>query len=240
MKRVQVYSLLIVMISILFSCKKENTEEPYKCTTCKTTPDAVAAHDASSKGIYKGVIVASTGTIVFDVQNGGTTITAKLTIDGTVVNLTASQSWVSGQPYVSAFTGTLNGQPVSINFSVGISGNTPTVTSSNIPGHSNATFVIVKETSTNLIEAYEGTFTGTQKSGTLNLILSKSSNSWYGAAKSNGSTTSNNFSGSLNGSSINGLGPSNTVVTGTLGNDIINGNFSDPSQTGTWTAKRTL
>ncbi|HEX6915738.1 MAG TPA: hypothetical protein VF145_10885, partial [Chitinophagaceae bacterium] len=104
--------LCAVTAAFLIACKKDSEEAVYKCASCKTTPDAVAAHDASSKGVYKGVVIGSSGTVVFDIMNGGNTITAKLTIDGTVVNLTATQTWVNGQPYVSAFTGTMNGQPV--------------------------------------------------------------------------------------------------------------------------------
>lgn len=238
---------LIIALSIFLfafqSCKKsENSPTPYTCATCKNTPDALAVNDASSKGIYKGVILASTGTVVFDVQNGGNTITAKLTIDGTVVNLTSSIAWVAGSPYVAPFTGTLNGSAVSITFSVGVSGQTPTVTSSSIPGHPNATFVVVKETSTEQIECYEGAYAGSQTSGTLNLILSKAAGAWTGAVRKNGGTTSTKFSGTLTGTAINATGLQNPAfVKATLGTDVISsGTFNDGSESGTWQANRTL
>lgn len=233
---------LTIFVVAFWGCKKNDQPAAYTCTTCKNTPDALAANDASSKGIYKGVILASTGTVVFDVLNGGTTITAKLTINGVVTNLTSSIAWVAGSPYVAPFTGTLNGQPVSITFSVGVSGQTPTVTSSSIPGHPNATFVVSKETSSSQVECYEGTYTGTQSSGTLNIILSKSANAWTGAVRKNGATTSTPFSGSISGSTLTatGLQPP-AFVTGSLGTDVIsNGSFNDGSGTGTWSANRTL
>ena len=126
---------------VLFSsCKKDkNSATPtYNCATCKSTPDALVANNSSSsKGIYKGVVIGSTGTTVFDVANNGTLITASMVLDGTTINLSSAVAWVSGAPYAANFTGTLNGAPVSINFSVGVTGSSPTVTASNIPGHPN-------------------------------------------------------------------------------------------------------
>jgi hypothetical protein len=243
MQKTFLKTLTIILFSLsFFSCKKNEETKAYTCATCKNTPDALAANDASSKGIYKGVILASTGTVVFDVLNGGSTITAKLTINGVVANLTSSIAWVNGSPYVAPFTGTLNGQPVSITFSVGVSGQTPTVTSSNIPGHPNATFVVAKETSTSQIECYEGTYTGNQSSGTLNIILSKSANAWNGAVRKNGATTSTSFQGTVSGTTISATGlQSPAFVNGTLGTDVItNGTFNDGSGSGTWSANRTL
>ena len=99
-------NLLLALLAILsFSaCKKsDDTAAPaYTCTTCKTTPDALAANDASSKGIYKGVVIGSSGTIIINIANGGTTITAVMVIDGVTVNLTSAVAWVAGQPYVAA------------------------------------------------------------------------------------------------------------------------------------------
>ena len=122
-------TILLLFISVsLFSCKKDNAPAPaaFKCATCNTTPQALAANDASSKGIYKGTVSGSTGTIMFDIFNGGTTITAKMVLDGVTVNLTSGVTWQAGQAYVAPFTGTLNGSAVSITFSVSTSGGTPT------------------------------------------------------------------------------------------------------------------
>ena len=114
---------LVIATAAIFSlnaCKKNNdTVNPpatYKCVSCKTMPDAVAANNNSSKGIYKGVVIGSSGTIMFDIANNGTAITAVMVIDGVTVNLTSAITWVAAQPYIANFTGTLNGAAVSINF----------------------------------------------------------------------------------------------------------------------------
>ena len=90
---------------------------------------ARAANDASSKGIYKGVVIGSSGTLTINIANGGATITGIMVIDGITVNLTSAVAWVAGQPYVADFTGTMSGSAVVIHFSVGVNGNTPIATS---------------------------------------------------------------------------------------------------------------
>ncbi|MEO7264793.1 MAG: hypothetical protein ABIW38_07765 [Ferruginibacter sp.] len=241
MKKLQ----LLIAVTILFlasSCKKDKAAEAtYTCTTCKTTPDALAANDGSSKGIYKGVIIGSSGTITFNIANNGTTITALMVIDGVTVNLTSAVTWVAGQAYVADFTGTLNGSPVTIRFSVGLSGGTPTVTSSTIPGHPNATLVILKETSNNLVEAFEGTYHTTRpEDGTFNIILSRTLAGWSYIARKNGDLTSTTGSGTISGNNL--IDPAQPgLVFGTMSGDNLNGSFQDSgSRTVTITGRRTL
>jgi len=235
---------LLAMLTILSfaSCKKDDApaDPPYNCVTCKTVPDALAANDASSKGIYKGIVLGSSGTITFDIANNGTSITAIMIIDGVTVNLTSAVTWVAGQPYVADFTGTLNGSPVTISFSVGLSGNTPTVTSSTIPGHPNATLVGVKETSNNLIECFEGNYSTTApETGTFNLILSRSLGLFGGVSRETGTTTDDDIDGTIVNNKL--IDSSSGTVVGTLTDDEINGSFVDGNgKTGTVTGIRTL
>ncbi len=228
MRIVKIILPVLILIAAFISCKKDSTPAAaYTCATCKTTPDAVAANDASNKGIYKGVIIGSSGTIKFDLQNNGTTITAVMVLDGVTVNLTSSVSIVAGQPYVAPFTGTLNGQPVSITFSVSATGGNPVVTTSSIPGHPGSTFTIIKETSTSLIEAFEGTYSTTKpEAGTFNLTLSRSLKLFGGRSRKNGDTTSNSFKGFINTSSQL-IDSSSGKSIGTLNGDNLDGNFVD-------------
>ena len=203
MKNVRYHVIaLALIVAATFSCsksKESNKTPAYTCTNCKTTPDAVAANDASNKGVYKGIIIGSSGTIKFDLANSGTTLTATLTIDGVTATLAASVTTQNGDTYVSAFTGTLGGQPVSVTFSVGAAGQNPTVTSFNIPGHASATFTLAKETSNALIECFEGTYSTTKpETGTFNLLLSRSLKLFGGASRKTGSSESNSFHGSIN------------------------------------------
>lgn len=225
------FVIAAVAILSLNACKKDNdTVDPpaaYKCVTCKTTPDAVAANNSSSKGIYKGVIIGSTGTIVFDIANNGSAITAVMVIDGITVNLTSAVTWVAGQAYTAPFTGMLNGSPVTINFSVGLSGSTPTVTSSNIPGHPNASLNIIKETSSNLVECFEGSYSTTlPETGVFNLIILRTLNKWTAVSRKTGSNTSNTGNGIISNNKLIDSTQNNQAI-GTLNNDVMSGNFVD-------------
>lgn len=244
MKKIQFIIAAVTMLSFN-ACKKSNdTATPpaaYKCVSCKITPDAVAANNSSSKGIYKGVIIGSTGTIMFDIANNGTAITAVMVIDGVTVNLTSNVTWVAGQAYIAPFTGSLNGATVTINLSVGISGGTPTVTSSNIPGHPDASLNIIKETSSNLVECFEGTFSTTRpETGVFNMIVLRTLNTWTAVSRKTGSQTSNTGSGTISDNKL--IDPSqNNRSIGTLNVDGINGSFVDASgNTVTLKGKRTL
>ena len=243
MKKLSVsFTLGLAMLLLLtFSCKKsdDKKEESFKCSTCITSPEALAANDASSKGMYKGVVIGSSGTIKFNVQNGGTTITAILVIDGTTATLTSSVSWVNGQPYVAPFTGTLNNQQVSITFSVQPDGSNPIITAANIPGHPNASFALVKETSNALLECFEGTYSTTKpENGTFNIMLSRTLGKLGGISRKDGSNTPTDVKGTI----VNGIiKDERGKEIGTLKEDLVTGSFQDGSGiTVTFTGKRTL
>lgn len=234
----------ILLFSAIFflstGCKKDSkTDDTYKCTTCVATAEAVSANDGSSKGIYKGIVIGSTGTIKFDIQNAGSVIKAYLTIDGASAELTSTITWDGGRAYTAPFTGSLNGQNITIEFSVGMDGSEPTITSASIPGHPNATFMIAKEASTALIECYEGTYQTTKpEDGTFNLILSRSINLWGAIARESGQSEADDISGIITNNKL--IGPNGTIM-GTLSNDQISGSFKDDNNnTVTIKGKRTL
>ncbi len=227
----------------LTSCEKDkdeaNPQNHYKCTSCVTSPEALAANDGSGKGIYKGVVIGSSGTIKFSLMNGTNDITATMVLDGTAVTLTSAITWTDGQPYVAPFTGSLNGQPVSITFSVQPDGSNPTITSADIPGHPNAVFNLVKETSNALIEAFEGTYSTTKpETGTFNILLSRQLGKWGGTARENGASDKEEINGVIENGTIKN---EDGVVMGTLNGDVITGSFQDGSQnTVTIEGERTL
>lgn len=230
------------LIGILMTSCSKDDETPvasYTCLTCKTTPDALAANDASVKGMYKGIIIGSTGTISINIQNGSSTITATMVLDGVSVALTSNVAVVDGQSYVAPFTGTFNGSPITMTFSVGLGGSSPTMVSSSIPGHPNAVFVLSKETSTSLIEGFEGTYavTGGEK-GVFNIVLSRSLAKFGYVVREDGQTDTDSGSGTINSSSqllLDGR------VIGTITGDALNGSFKDDTnRTVTVTGKRTL
>ncbi|WP_293297158.1 hypothetical protein [Pedobacter sp. UBA4863] len=245
MKNTQRYAAILLLFVVIFaSCKKKkekDTEETYVCTTCSQAPQGAAANDNSSKGIYKGVVIGSSGTIKFDIANASSNaITAVLVIDGVTVNLTTTYTWVAGGISTAPFTGTLNGQPVTINFSVGATGSGATVLSATIPGHPNAVFSLVKETSTTLARCYEGTFTtSANEKGTFNIIVSTLLKGWTGKSRKDGSSTTTDISGSYVNDKLYWGSGTNTEIA-TMTNDTFAGTFNDGSSNVTVKGKRTL
>lgn len=246
MKKISMLLCFLAISATLWtSCKKDpdtpkTNDNPYKCTSCTTTPDALASNDGSSKGVYKGIVIGSTGTVKFSVQNGTNDITATLVIDGVTATLTSSVAWVSGEPYIAPFTGTLNGQAVSITFSVQNDGGSPTITSADIPGHPNAVFTLVKETSNTLVECFEGTYTTSKsESGTFNILLSRTLGKFGGIARKDGSTEESDVDGTIDQSGT--IKDEDGNVLGTLSGDTISGSFTDSDgATVTINGKRTL
>ena len=237
MKKIIFISCLFCMATLFSNCKKDETpDDKYKCATCKTTPDALAVNDGSSKGVYKGVVIGSSGTIEINILNGGTTITAVLVIDGTTINLTSTTTWVAGQQYTAPFTGTFNGSTVTVEFSVDASGEEPEIIASNIPGHPNASFVVVKESSKNLVESFEGTFRGSnQHSGIMNLIVIRSQY-WLGIAQvtdvpDEDAEPLGGLIESDNKLMINMYNIATETVFGILSGDEVTGEFIDASGT---------
>jgi hypothetical protein len=238
--------ILLLLISIsLSSCSDDDKEEPtppYSCDTCVNTPDALPENDHSVKGIYKGIEVGSSGTLSIDIQNGSNTITGIMTLDGITANLTSTVIYENGQPYVAPFTGTYDGNAVTITFSVELGGGAPTVISSDIPGHPDAVFTVYKETSTSLIEAFEGTYSKSGGgTGTFNILLSRALELWGGVAKDDGpGATVDEIDGTINANDQLVETESGTVV-GTLTGDEIHGQFQDSDNTTiTVTGHRTL
>lgn len=244
------FSLLIPIVFLLISmsfnsCSKDDEKEddpPYSCTACVDTPDALPENDNSAKGVYKGIQVGSSGTLFIDIQNGSSTITGIMTLDGITATLTSNVAYVDGKPYVAPFTGEYDGNPVSLTFSVAIGGGEPKVISSDIPGHLDAVFTIYKETSTSLIEGYEGTYSNSGgESGTFNILLSRALNLWGGIAKDNSAgSTPEDIDGTINGNNQL-IESENGRVVGNLSGDEINGQFQDgDNHTITVTGRRTL
>ncbi|MGG7033648.1 MAG: hypothetical protein ACI7YS_00455 [Flavobacterium sp.] len=248
-QKVKAYTVVALLFFGLFvfiaSCSKDddsnnNSSPAYTCKTCTDTPDALPANDASGKGVYKGVIVGSSGILSVNIQNGSNTITATMVLDGVSVLLTSSVNYVDGEPYIAPFTGTYNGSPVTINFSVGLDGSAPTVTSADIPGHPNAVFVLAKEKSTSLIEAFEGKYkiNGVDM-GTFNIILSSALGKFGGIAKETATGEIDEIDGNY--SSTGQLTDPDGRVLGTIVGDELKGVFTDNNkQVITISGKRTL
>ncbi len=239
------YSLILfltVFALIGTSCKKGTTD--YKCTTCASGPAAIAANDQSAKGVYKGTIVGSTGTLLINIANTDSTVTAVLTLDGQTVTLSATGPYMAGQPFYGTFSGTVAGQQASFTLTVDADGSDPAITAINIPGHTGAVIIVYKELSASQIMCYEGTYTG-QNSGVFNMIINTGANTWKTIAKDDNDNTGTVVSGTVSGTAVSCSscigGAVGSSVSGSISGDNISGSWSDgQGSSGTWTCHRTL
>lgn len=230
-------SLILPILLLAFSffstsCSEDDEETPlYECATCVDTPDARAENDNSVKGVYKGIVVGSSGSLYIDIQNGSNTITGIMILDGTTINLTSSVSYVEGEAYLAPFVGMYNGAELSLTFSVSLGGSNPTMVTSDIPGHPNASFTIYKETSTSLIEAFEGTYSKPGETGIFNIILSRELNLWGGIAREDAPDDDPSEIDGIINSSNELISGENGIKVGKITGDVITGSFTDTDNT---------
>ena len=206
--------LLLLLPLFLISCSSDDSSSSIKLSN---TPEAVVAYDNSNFGIYKGVFVGSTGTILINFMNDGV-ISAKLTIDGKTYNFTTEDEVTEGELTDLHF---VSGN-MDFYFMVESDGSNPYIDGINIPGHSGAAMYIIKETSEHLVRCYQGTFKG-DSSGTLNLIVYE--NEIYGLAKS---------SEDDNSSELEGYITENNTIVGYFEGGTFEGTINENSVSGTW------
>jgi hypothetical protein len=223
-RKITVVAALVATFFVSSCGKDDSTTTPASKVVLVSAPEAVVANNTSSKGVYKGVIIGSTGTVKFDIANGGTTITATLVIDGVTASLTSATPVVTGSKYSGKFTGTLGSVAVELTFSVDADGKNPSISLISIPGHPNAVVVVNKETSTTLIEAFTGTYSNTKpEKGTFNMIINRTAGTWSVVARVDGATEFHLETGTI----VNGkLLDSDKKTIATLGTDTIDGTFT--------------
>lgn len=155
--------LLLFSTFLNFNCSKsdDNPSNQFP-TTAETKPQ----YDNTSFGVYKGVIIGSSGYIVFRINNGDNVATGNLTIDGRKDILSTTQTITAGQPIVNLkFTGNFSSMTLNANSD----GSNPRITDIKIDGHpDDVASIIFHENSTQQVFSYEGKISGTF-SGTINL-----------------------------------------------------------------------
>ncbi|MDR3705194.1 MAG: hypothetical protein P4L28_04705 [Paludibacteraceae bacterium] len=195
---------LVLCVALFSSCSKDEDIKT-NSSSLTTTPTALAINDNSSAGVYKGIVVGSTGYFQVKVKNGDDSITCKLVFDNISLNLTTTSlsKWSSRQPIKNAvFSGMLNSQSVSLTFSCDSDGSNP-VAVIDIPGHT--TYVsIVKEKSNMLVECFEGSYIQHSSSGDVSGIWNFVS---YGE--------------NVDGWHVNSLGRDHAKFTGTISNSRL-------------------
>ncbi len=227
--------LTIAALAFLtFSCSDDDESNG---PNLSDNPEAIAAHDDSAMGIYKGVFVGSSGTVHLNLNNDeDNVLEATMVIDGTEYNFTTTETITDGQ-MVEDLTFT-NGN-MSFDFYAGADGSGAELYNINFPSHPNATVIILKEYSDDQVEVFTGTYSG-DDSGVFNLIFQ--GGFIYGLSRSNDPNADANFlEATMNAQSdITGSFDGGAFTGERNGNGISGDWMNLASESGTWTGSRKL
>jgi len=222
---------LLLTVILVVACSNSDSGK-----SLPNTPSAKAQYDASNYGVYKGVFIGSSGTIILDISNGANSFTATLVIDGVTHTFMTNQTIQQNQATTINFIEGNN----SFTFSVAANGSNPTITDLIINGHPDAAILVVKETSSTLIKCFEGTFSGTY-SGTFNAVIY--GNVIKGITRETNDVDIVTADGTVNNNQINASGNASNgaVFLGNLTTTNFSGTWSRSSDNanGTFTGVRT-
>lgn len=149
------FTAFVLILAVFVSCSKSSNDlatDPFSNSLITK-----AAYDNTSFGIYKGVVIGSTGTIILRVHNGDSLVKGYLNIDNQKDTLSVSEAVLAGQPISNIlFTGSFSSMRLSAN----ADGSEARITDLNISGHPKARVTMMHENSNNPVTCYEGVFTG--------------------------------------------------------------------------------
>lgn len=222
--------LLSLAVSLLlFSCSDDNSSN----NNSTDAPIAKATYNNSNYGIYKGVFIGSTGNIIINLNNDGN-VSATLVIDDKTFNFTSKTSITQNSNTTITFTNNEN----KFDFTVGSDGSNPTVSNITISGHTGAAMQIVKEKSDAQVHCYEGVFTEKGGNGTLNIVISQGK--IKGIFRPFDDQAIPPVTGTVTNNKISATIGDIAVITGTITDNTINGEWSSNTGQGTWKATRKL
>jgi len=235
MKKFLVKTLL--SITIIFASCSENDPLITINDSAEELPIALSQYDNSNYGIYKGVFVGSSGTILVNLNNNGV-ISVSLTIDGVNYPFTSTESITENEQTETTFTYQNN----SFSFTVNADGSNPLITNVSIDGHPNASIIVVKENSSYVAQLYEGSYEGIDQNndqGTFNAIVFNGA--VYILSKSSVYGSSSYASGSVDGNLVSGASSLGTIFSGNIENDeVMNGTWkiTQTNEKGIWSLTR--
>ena len=157
--------LLLFSTVLFFSCGKQD-DKPSSQLPAKA--ETKPQFDNTSFGVYKGVIIGSSGFIIFRINNGDNLVRGYLTIDGKKDTLSTTQNLIAGQRLVDVkFTGRFS----SMTLNADNDGGGAEINDIKIDGHpGNVACIIIHENSSQQVFCYEGSLIGGSQSGTFNFI----------------------------------------------------------------------
>lgn len=223
------------VLFLLASCSSDDPGNGGNANGFEITNDPMAneAFDSSNFGIYKGVFVGSSGSILINMANDGE-VSARLIMDGDIYDFTTVEAVAQNQPIVAL---TFTSDDLSFDFYADADGNGAYVADVIFPGHDSGTIQIAKEFSDQLVECWEGTYSG-EGSGTFNLLISNGI--VRGLTKSEDTPDVSYLDGTIEADAVSGFYDFGDF-TGTRTGNTMNGSLTNnESGGGNWTATRKL
>jgi hypothetical protein len=227
----------LLSITIIFASCSENDPLITINDSAEELPIALSQYDNSNYGIYKGVFVGSSGTILVNLNNNGV-ISVSLTIDGVNYPFTSSETITENQQTEITFAYENN----SFSFTVNADGSNPLITNVSIEGHPDASIIVVKENSSYVAQLYEGSYEGIDQNndqGTFNAIVFNGA--VYILSKSSVYGSSSYASGLVDGNLVSGASSLGTIFSGNIENDeVMNGTWmvTQTNEKGIWSLAR--
>jgi hypothetical protein len=223
--------LLAVALGAVAGCGDINDERS-TCATCAVTPDAIPADDHRPTGVYKGVLTGTdeTGTVMASVSTDQTEGSAVVAEGGDVYTASSFEiDDVDGNPqytfssnvFVFIFlVSSADGEVISAS-----------LTLNGVEIHID----LVKETSDELVKAFEGTWSGSGYDGYWNFAVKGSYlvGSFYGDEMGH-------YTGTIAGSEASIQMGGYPLATGHVGSDTASGSWHLEEWVGSWSGKRTL
>jgi hypothetical protein len=198
----------------------------------KNIPDAetTAEFDNSNFGLYKAILVGSSGTVKIEINNGNNEAKAYIAINNKTDELTGTNTFIKGQAIDNA---TFVGAFSSFTFSVESDGTNPVISAIQIEGHDDVLVAVLKQTSTNVASAFEGTSVeGNDHKGVFNII--RNDNAYWGISRG-ADGISYSFKGDI-GKDGSVRGSSQTTFMGLEVTMTYSGKFDgNGAISGTWT-----
>jgi hypothetical protein len=227
----------LLSITIIFASCSENDPLITINDSAEELPIALSQYDNSNYGIYKGVFVGSSGTILVNLNNNGV-ISVSLTIDGVNYPFTSSETITENQQTEITFAYENN----SFSFTVNADGSNPLITNVSIEGHPDASIIVVKENSSYVAQLYEGSYEGIDQNndqGTFNAIVFNGA--VYILSKSSVYGSTSYASGLVDGNLVSGASSLGTIFSGNIENDeVMNGTWmvTQTNEKGIWSLSR--
>ena len=224
---------IIVIIGILIL---------HSCSNCDPSTDgklpnesiAKTAYNNSNFGIYKGILVGSSGIVLININNNGTT-NALLTIDGVQYEFNAIEQVTENKSIPIRFKNNND----SFDFMVGKNGENPTILNCNLKNYPQVKIQVAKEQSRSPIKCFQGRYTG-DDAGIFNFYIDEKGGI-YGMAKSKYDDNIHPLNGSLHSQNL----ITGTIITdgqfeGSISSIYYEGSWQKSQEnSGIWYAKRT-